>query len=137
MWVAMAGAIGEKTGSRLFNYATARRQCGSAIKPISVYAPALDKGVITPASVIDDAPVRALGGKAWPVNSHSYFHGLVSVDEAIAESLNTCAVRVVEELGVKESYNYMTDKLGFTTLVSDTDNPKQTTSTRHPWAWAA
>ena len=89
--VAMAGAIGEKTGSRLFNYATARRQCGSAIKPISVYAPALDKGVITPASVIDDAPVRALGGKAWPVNSHSYFHGLVSVDEAIAESLNTCA----------------------------------------------
>ena len=123
--VAMAGAIGEKTGSRLFNYATARRQCGSAIKPISVYATALDKGVITPASVIDDAPVRALGGKAWPVNSHSYFDGLVSVDEAIAESLNTCAVRVVEELGVKESYNYMTDKLGFTTLVSDTDNPKQ------------
>ena len=42
--VAMAGGMGEKQGSRLFNYATAKRQCGSAIKPISSYAPALDAG---------------------------------------------------------------------------------------------
>ena len=81
--VAIAGDIGEKTGSRLFNYATAKRQCGSAIKPISAYAPALDAGVITPASVIDDSPVRTLNGKAWPVNSHPYYDGLVSVDYAI------------------------------------------------------
>ena len=123
--VAMAGAIGEKQGSRLFNYATAKRQCCSAIKPISTYAPALDNGTITPATVLDDAPVRELGGRAWPVNSHAYFDGLVSVDYAIARSLNTCAVRTVEALGVQESYDFMTDKLGFTTLVSAEDNPNR------------
>ena len=123
--VALAGGMGEKTGSRLFNYATAKRQCGSAIKPISVYAPALDNGTITPASVIDDAPVRALNGKAWPVNSHSYYDGLVTVDEAIADSLNTCAVRVVEKLGVQASFDFMTEKLGISTLVSSTDNPQR------------
>ena len=110
--VAMAGGMGEKQGSRLFNYATARRQCGSAIKPIAAYAPALDNGTITPASVLDDAPVRTLNGKAWPVNSHPYYDGLVTVDYAIAQSLNPCAVRVVEALGVQASYDYMTDKLG-------------------------
>lgn len=123
--VAMAGGMGEKQGSRLFNYATARRQCGSAIKPIAAYAPALDNGTITPASVIDDAPVRMLNGKAWPVNSHSYYDGLVTVDYAIAHSLNPCAVRVVEALGVQASYDYMTNKLGFTTLVSAQDNPNR------------
>ena len=121
--VAMAGGMGEKQGSRLFNYATAKRQCGSAIKPISSYAPALDAGVITPASVLDDAPVRTLNGRAWPVNSHSYYDGLVSVDTAIAESLNPCAVRVVEALGIQESYDFMTEKLGFSSLVSSEDNP--------------
>lgn len=120
--VAMAGGMGEKQGSRLFNYATAKRQCGSAIKPISTYAPALDEGVITPASVIDDAPVRALNGRAWPVNSHAYYDGLVSVDSAIAESLNTCAVRTVEALGIQKSFDFMTEKLGFTSLVSDEDD---------------
>lgn len=123
--VAMAGDIGEKTGSRLFNYATAKRQCGSAIKPVAVYAPALDNGTITPASIIDDAPVRELGGKAWPVNSHSYYDGLVTVDYAIAQSLNTCAVRTVEALGVQASYDFMTEKLGFTSLVSAEDNPNR------------
>ena len=125
--VAMAGGMGEKQGSRLFNYATAKRQCGSAIKPISSYAPALDAGVITPASVLDDAPVRTLNGRAWPVNSHSYYDGLVSVDTAIAESLNPCAVRVVEALGIQESYDFMTEKLGFSSLVSSEDNRTATT----------
>ncbi len=123
--VAMAGDIGEKQGSRLFNYATAKRQCGSAIKPIAAYAPALDNGTITPASAIDDAPVRSLNGKAWPVNSHPYYDGLVTVDKAIASSLNPCAVRVVEGLGVQESYDFMTEKLGFSSLVSAEDNPNR------------
>ena len=79
--------------------------------------------MITPASVLDDAPVRTLNGRAWPVNSHSYYDGLVSVDTAIAESLNPCAVRVVEALGIQESYDFMTEKLGFSSLVSSEDNP--------------
>ena len=123
--VAVGGGMGEKTGSRVFNYATARRQCGSAIKPIAVYAPALDSGVITPASALEDAPVRTLRGRAWPVNSHAYFEGRVTVDHAIADSLNTCAVRTVEELGVENSFDFMTEKLNFSSLVSPEDNPSR------------
>lgn len=120
--VAMAGGMGEKQGSRLFNYATAKRQCGSAIKPISVYAPALDSGVITPASIVDDAPVRSNGGRAWPVNSYGYYKGLSTISESITHSSNAVAVRVVEMLGVQESFDYMTEKLGFTSLVSAEDD---------------
>ena len=67
--VAMVGAVGRKEGDMVFNYAMTTRQCGSSIKPLSLYAPALDAGVITPASVFDDYPVRLLNGTPWPRNS--------------------------------------------------------------------
>lgn len=65
--VAMVGGLGAKTVDRGWNWATEPRQCGSATKPISDYAPALDDGTITAASAIDDYPVRDLDGYgAWP-----------------------------------------------------------------------
>ncbi len=63
--------------------------------------------MITPASVIDDAPVRALGGKRHGQVSSPRIFTVWWRGRSHAESLNTCAVRVVEELGVKESYNYI------------------------------
>ena len=55
----VAGAIGEKQGNRLQSYATdSIRPAGSVIKPISVYAPALESGTITWGSVYDDTPVN-------------------------------------------------------------------------------
>ena len=115
--VAMVGGLGAKTVDRGWNWATEPRQCGSATKPISDYAPALDDGTITAASAIDDYPVRDLDGYgAWPKNSHSGFYGLTTVWTALVESLNTCAVRVNESYGSAASYNYMVEKLGFTTL---------------------
>ena len=98
--VAMVGGLGAKTVDRGWNWATEPRQCGSATKPISDYAPALDDGTITAASAIDDYPVRDLSGYgAWPKNSHSGFYGLTTVWTALVESLNTCAVRVNESYG--------------------------------------
>lgn len=119
--LAMVGGTGAKMQDRGWNWATETRQCGSAIKPISTYAPALDDGTITAASVIDDYPVRELNGAAWPRNSHSGFDGLVSVQTAVIQSLNTCAVRVNELYGTDSSYTFMVNKLGFTTL-TDTDS---------------
>lgn len=119
--LAMVGGTGVKTLDRGWNWATETRQCGSAIKPISTYAPALDDGTISTASALDDYPVRSLNGYAWPRNSHAGFEGRVSVQKAIADSLNTCAVRVNEMYGTDASYTFMVNKLGFTTL-TETDS---------------
>lgn len=117
--LAMVGGTGVKTIDRGWNWATTTRQCGSAIKPISTYAPALDDGTITAASVIDDYPVMMLNNHAYPQNSHSGFGGLTTVQRALTQSLNTCAARVNLNYGTYSSYNFMVDKLGFTTLTED------------------
>lgn len=122
--IAVAGRIGEREGAFLLNFATNTRPCGSAIKPLSVYAPALESGLITPASVLDDYPVRLLENseqelKAWPNNSYTGYRGHITLQEAIYRSTNTTAVRTIEELGIAKSYACLTEKLGFTTLVSD------------------
>ena len=122
--VAMAGRIGERTGRFLLNYATNSRPCGSAIKPLAVYAPALETGVITPASVIDDYPVRMQADangteKPWPKNSYTGYKGLITLQTALRVSTNTTAVRVLEMLSPSVSYEFMLQNLGFTTLVND------------------
>lgn len=122
--VAMAGRIGEREGRFLLNYATNTRPCGSAIKPIAVYAPALENGTITPATVIDDYPVQLMEDtngtqKAWPKNSYTGYRGLITLQQAVCVSSNTTAVRVFEQLTPSVCYEFMTEKLGFTTLVND------------------
>lgn len=103
--VAMVGGTGAKEVDRGWNWATSARQPGSATKPVSVYAPALDDGTITAASAIDDYPVRDLPGYgAWPSNSGSGFRGLTTFYTALVRSLNTCAVRTVEQYGTYKSY---------------------------------
>lgn len=115
--VAMVGGTGAKEVDRGWNWATSARQPGSATKPVSVYAPALDDGTITAASAIDDYPVRDLPGYgAWPSNSGSGSRGLTTFYTALVRSLNTCAVRTVEQYGTYKSYTFMVEKLGFTTL---------------------
>ncbi|MFI3249734.1 MAG: transglycosylase domain-containing protein [Eubacteriales bacterium] len=105
---AMVGQMGEKTLNLGMNFASeARRQPGSSIKPLSVYAPALDLGLITPYSIIDDYPYQVLGGSAWPVNAHGYYSGMINVISAVRSSHNTVAVRIVADLLTPEtSYQY-------------------------------
>ncbi|MGM9619777.1 MAG: transglycosylase domain-containing protein [Oscillospiraceae bacterium] len=116
---AMVGGVGEKTASRTQNLATVRRPCGSAIKPISTYAPAIENGTITVGSIVDDAPVRLLNDKPWPKNYDNTYSGLVTIQTALEQSMNTAAVRINEKLGVENSFLFMKEKLGFTTLVND------------------
>ena len=113
--VAMVGGAGVKQYDRGWNWATSARQCGSAIKPISVYAPALDDGTINGASVIDDYPML-LNGDVWPRNANWRYQGLTALHTAIAQSLNTCAVRTNLAYGVDRSYEFLVNKLGFENL---------------------
>ena len=113
--VAMIGGAGEKQADRVWNWAVNARQCGSAIKPLSTYAPALDDGTINGASVIDDYPML-LNGDVWPRNANWRYQGLTALHKALAQSLNTCAVRTNLAYGVDRSYEFLVNKLGFENL---------------------
>ena len=85
-----------------FNAVLAKRQPGSAIKPVN-YAYAFDHG-FTPASTVTDAPVvyKSSGSKEIyaPVNYDGKFHGNVTLRSALANSYNIPAVKILEKIGV-------------------------------------
>lgn len=122
--VAMAGGVGEKTGKRGWNCATmTKRPSGSSIKPLSVYAPAIEEGLITPYTAVDDSPFRENEdgngkSKLWPVNAEGYYRGLTTVRTGMVESLNTLAVKVLDMEGIETAYEYLTRRFGITSLVA-------------------
>ena len=115
----IVGAAGEKKANRLMNYATTPLPPGSAIKPLSVYAPALDAGLIDSATVFDDVPLSFLGEemRPWPSNSPNSYSGLCDLGTAIAASKNTVAVKTLRLLGKENSYGILSRSLGFSHLV--------------------
>lgn len=113
----LVGGRGEKLKSRVFNYATqAKRQTGSSIKPLSVYGPALEAGVINYATVFDDSPFQYNEGTAWPKNSPVGYKGLTPIINGITNSVNTIAIKVVNALGLEQSFRFLTEKLHITSL---------------------
>lgn len=118
----VAGAVGEKQGNRVQSYATdAKRPSGSTVKPLSVYAPALEAGKITYATVYDDVPVKfmktATGYKTWPQNANMVYRGLTNVNFALAHSLNTVALRVLDEIGIERSFSFLRDTVGVRSVI--------------------
>ncbi len=115
--VAMRGGRGVKTGARILNRATqTKRPPGSSIKPISVYAPAIEYGIITPFSVEDDAPISVLNDGAYPKNETRTYSGRITINEAVKQSINTVSMRTLEKLSIERSYNFLTANLGVTSL---------------------
>lgn len=117
---ALVGGRGEKTISRGFNRATgAYRSPGSSIKPISVYAPALERGLITYGTAVDDTPVMFNGddGKnPWPKNLPRGYNGLTTIHSAVERSVNTVAVRVLQMLTPEESFRFCKERAGMSSL---------------------
>lgn len=114
--VAVAGGVGEKTGSLTYNRATqALLSPGSTIKPLTVYGPALELGLITPASVYDDTPFSFEGGR-WPKNTDNTYRGLMTVNSAVGLSTNTVAVKVLSDVTLEYSFRFAKEKLGLDTL---------------------
>ncbi len=112
--VALSGGMGEKEASRILSYAATKRSPGSAFKPVSVYAPAIDMGLINPASVMDDTPYRIeSSGNAWPSNSYDYYKGRMTVREGVYRSSNPLAVKTLASLTPRASFDFLTEKLGF------------------------
>ncbi len=120
----VVGGRGEKTANMTLNRATrSKRQIGSAIKPISVYAPAIDLGLVTYGSVLDDTPVEynASMGRYWPRNSPAVYDGKVTVGRALAVSKNTTAVKLSQQLTPQYSYDFLTETLGVDLVKADID----------------
>lgn len=118
----VAGAIGEKSGNRIQNFATQTlRPPGSAIKPITVYAQALEKGLINWSSIVDDTPTDFSrgDGRAWPRNANHSYRGLTDIAYAMAESTNTVAVKVLERVGLRESFLTAKEKYRLKSLYED------------------
>lgn len=97
----------------------AKRQPGSAFKPLAVYVPALEEGM-GPATVISDSPVTWVDPvtkeEFSPRNYTGVFQGLVTMRKAITESLNVVACKVQDLVGLEKSLE-MAERLGITTLV--------------------
>ena len=116
--LAVAGAVGRKDAYYLQNYATStKRPAGSAIKPLGVYAPALKEGIITWGSIYEDSPTLEKQGRPWPKNADGLYRGRVTVRDAVAHSLNTVPVEIVNTLGLEKSFDFLRDTLHMDSLV--------------------
>ncbi|MDR1687542.1 MAG: transglycosylase domain-containing protein [Clostridiales bacterium] len=119
---AMAGGRGEKTNSLALNRATeSTRSPGSTFKVVASYAPAIDMGVITPATVYDDVPymVDLVSGPYVPNNWYSTgFRGYSTVRQGITNSMNVITVKNLMTAGIDNCFEYLKN-FGFTTLVEE------------------
>ncbi|HEY9063582.1 MAG TPA: penicillin-binding protein 1C [Burkholderiaceae bacterium] len=97
-WVGSGGA--DLSDAAQVDGVLARRQPGSTLKPF-VYELALERRLITPASLIDDSPaqIATSSGLYLPQNYDHDFKGYVSARTALGASLNVPAVRIGAMLG--------------------------------------
>jgi len=143
----ISGFVGgrDAEGSNLFNRAISPRQPGSSIKPLAVYGAALQKSFdyaaknqkfqytdygfdnqgtnywgdyITASSVVVDEPLK-INGEEWPQNFSKTYSGRNSLRTALQQSINTCAVKILWQVGLDYSIE-MLQKYGLTTLETDT-----------------
>ncbi len=111
----IVGGLGKKDNVMGFNRAVdAKRQPGSAFKPLAVYAPALEKSLKDPnfdfywSTLIKDAPTEDIkvDGKPWPTNEGGgYSSKKLTIQSGIARSLNTISARTLLQVGLDYSYN--------------------------------
>lgn len=117
----LVGGRGQKDANLLLNKATqTTRSPGSSIKPLSIYAPALEYGLLNYGSVYDDVPVMfnyadddvdKLNPSAWPKNLPEVYGGLTTVNDAVTRSVNTIAVRILQDLTTDVSFDFVKNKL--------------------------
>lgn len=117
---ALVGGRGDKTANKTLNRATdTTRQPGSTFKIIAAYAPALDAGGLTLASVQDDAPYSYGTGEGASVSNYDgRYRGFTTLREAITYSINIVTVKTLAQIGPSLGYDYILD-FGFSTIGID------------------
>lgn len=82
-----------------------RRQPGSTIKPLLDFGPGLDKGVISPESIIIDEPLSHAGGTYR--NYTNQYAGAMTAREALKKSMNIPSIKVLRKVGVQNGLDYL------------------------------
>lgn len=114
--VALAGGVGKKTGYLEWSRATrSTLQTGSSMKPISVYAPALEAGAICPATIITDGPLY----DNYPQNYSRSYSGKTNVLYGVTQSLNAVSAQVVNMVGAQWCFDFAKYRFGLSTLVEE------------------
>lgn len=123
--VGIVGGAGEKTTNRGLNRATdSPRQPGSTMKPLGVYALAIEKDIVNYTSSVLDRPIKNYyaDGKSGPKEWYGYYKGTVKLNYAIRKSMNTIPVRLLQEIGIDTSYDFLVNKLHCVHLVEADKN---------------
>ena len=115
---AIVGGRGEKTGSLTLNRAVSSvRQPGSTIKVVGEYAAALERGIVTLGTVVDDAPYSYQNGD--PIrNANGSYGGRTTIRKAIVNSINVVALKCFHEVGLDAVFAQL-QAFGFSNLTED------------------
>lgn len=123
--VGLEGGVGEKNVARGLNWATSslgRRPPGSSIKPIAVYAPAIDHELVSPNTYLLDSDYVELDGTDWlPKNDGGQTNGWVTIRQGVVKSLNIISAQVLDKLTPAVSYQFLTDDLQMNLETADCD----------------
>ena len=118
---ALCGGTGEKTISFGLNRATkTTRPPGSSIKPIAVYGPAVEYGLISPSTLVldaDDEHVQLSHTSWYPKNSPNTYDGIITILTALQKSKNTVSAQIMDKLTPSASYGFLTSRLGIVSLI--------------------
>lgn len=119
--VGMAGGVGTNKVHFGQNRATkSKLQSGSAIKPLTIYAPGFEQGTITPATIIPDLPVTYDDG-GWPKNDTRTYSYSRTIFSGIEDSVNAVAANTLKKIGLNYGYEFAKDKFGLSTLDDNED----------------
>ncbi|MCE1240271.1 MAG: penicillin-binding protein 1C [Azonexaceae bacterium] len=119
--LAWVGSSGDLSEAPEVDGVTALRQAGSTLKPL-LYALAFETRQLTPASLIEDAPLALDTGNGLyaPQNYEPNYRGWVSARMALGGSLNVPAVKTLVRLG-PDTFHARLKKNGFASLTQDGD----------------
>jgi len=123
--VGIVGGTGKKKVNRGLNRAyNVPRQPGSTMKPLGVYSLIIENDISDYTGIVLDKPVKHYYsyGKSGPREWFGKYLGEVPLNYALRHSMNAVPVRLIERVGLEESYNFLTQKLGFKHLVKDDMN---------------
>lgn len=124
--VGIVGGVGIKTVNRALNRAySVPRQPGSTMKPLGVYAQAIERDLVNYTSIVVDRPIKGYyeNEKSGPREWFGTYLGNVPLNYALRKSMNAVPVRLLkEEVGVEESYKFLTKKLHFKHLIEEDKN---------------